>query len=371
MLRCAQLAFSVLFVLLVSSTALGQKASQTSPSGTPRNALLTIPTTLPSDPPTLASTPDTRGSSASDAGSVPANGVVILERAGRSIGLGFVLGGDGRIVSSLSVIGDGNGIDARYADGSLVALKTGHADRAWNVVLLVPQARRWAKGLYASAVDPLARDENEQGSSARSATVQVFSMRSRSVAMTPVHIKDRVEVLGGDGVPLRDAIEIGKTIPSHDVGTPLVDAQGKVVGIVTTACKPSKAKSGGACQTTPIGVPMSVLRQFLRGAPSGSSIPGPWLGVQGVSETTPTVGIRVTRVFPGSPAAAIGLRDGSDGRSADTVVAFDGASVGSVEALANMVTERAIGDTVVLIVLREGRFYVVQTVLTGYSAVLR
>ncbi len=40
-------------------------------------------------------------------------GVVSIERAGRPVGLGFVLTGDGRVVTSLSVVGDGNHIDVK------------------------------------------------------------------------------------------------------------------------------------------------------------------------------------------------------------------------------------------------------------------
>jgi serine protease Do len=266
-----------------------------------------------------------------------------------------VLTGDGRIVTSLSVIGDGNQIDARYADGSLVDVKVGHSDRVWNLALLVPQVGRWETGLRASMADPLAEGSR----------VRTFTKRGRSVAVASVVLKGRTEMLGGDGEILRDAIEVTTHIPNTDIGAPLVDEEGRVLGVVSSACKPVEGKPDAPCRTVAYGAPMGALRQFLRNAPPNAAPPSPWLGIQGVGINAPIGGVRVVHIHPGSPAAAIELQDGQNGKGSDIIVAVDGAPVHSAEMLAEQVRSKAVGDQVQLIVLRAGKFHVLQTALSA------
>src|SRR6187551_737773 len=65
-------------------------------------------------------------------------GVVVLERQGKALALGVVLEGDGRILSALSPLTNGNFLSARYSDGAVVPLKLVHSDRGWDLALLSP-----------------------------------------------------------------------------------------------------------------------------------------------------------------------------------------------------------------------------------------
>ncbi len=293
-------------------------------------------------------------------------GVVIIERRSRPVGIGFVLNGDGRVVTSLTVIGDGNHIDVRYGDGSVVDVKVGHSDRVWDMALLVPQVGRWEHGLRASSADPLA-----QGS-----RIRTFAKRGRAVRVASVVLKGRTELVGGDGEILRDAIEITTRVPSSDLGAPLVNERGRVLGMVARACKPRKDKPDAACQPTVYGAPLGALRQFLRSAPANAIPPSPWLGIQGVAATTPVArGVRVVHVHPDSPAHAARLADdsapASDGKGRDVIVAVDGIPVQSPEQLADEVRAHAVGDRIQLIVLRAGKFHVLETTLTAAPSTRR
>ena len=277
--------------------------------------------------------------------------VVIIERSGRAVGLGFALAGDGRIVTALSVLGDGNGIDVRYADGSLVDVRVGHGDRVWDLALLVPQVGRWSDGLRAGSADPLAEGSR----------IKTFTKQGRGVRVATLVFRGRTPLLGGDGEVLRDALEITSRIPSSDLGAPLVDGEGRVVGLVSRACKPDDKDESKPCRPVAYGAPLTVLRQFLRSAPANATPPSPWLGIQGVAEATPVArGVKVVRVQPGSPAAQAGLRDGA---AADVILAVDGTPVQTAEKLAELVRTRAVGDEVQLILFRGGKFQVVPVTL--------
>ncbi len=279
---------------------------------------------------------------------------MIVERSGRPIGLGIVLANDGRILTALSAVGDGNGIDARYADGSVVNVRVGHSDRAWDLALLVPQAGRWEDGLSAATQDPL-----QAGS-----RIRTFTQRNRQLRLASVVLQGRGELIGGDAAVLRDALQINTQVPPTDVGAPLVDDHGQVMALVARACTPSNQPGNRTCKPTTFGVPVDVLKQFLRAAPANAVPPSPWLGIQGVPAETPLVrGVRVVGVHPDSPASLAGIQGSDDTSQADVIVAVDGTPVPSPERLAALVRERAVGDQVELIVLRQGKFRVIKLLL--------
>ncbi len=63
----------------------------------------------------------------------------MLERNGRSIAIGTLLNGDGRIVTALSPLTHGNQIIARYPEGQRIPVKLTYSDRAWDLALLTPE----------------------------------------------------------------------------------------------------------------------------------------------------------------------------------------------------------------------------------------
>ena len=80
----------------------------------------------------------------------PGSGLVVLERAGKPLGVGTILNSDGRILTALSILGDGRSVDVRYADGGRAPARIGHADRARDLALVVPQSGWHKQGLKAS-----------------------------------------------------------------------------------------------------------------------------------------------------------------------------------------------------------------------------
>jgi serine protease Do len=272
-------------------------------------------------------------------------GIVVLERGGKVLALGSVLSGDGRILSALSTLGHGNNVDARFPDGSVQQVKIGHTDRAWDIALLVPQNARWKKGLKASRMSP-----TKAGSQLRT-----FSMiGAKEVAPARTIVKGKTTLIGGDSELLQDALDLSSRFKQSDIGSPIVDDNGDVIGMIARACAPVPNQP---CSQVPYGVPVGAIKAFLRTVPANAVPPAPWLGIQGVAdEVGPVRGVRVISVHPKSPAAAAGLKGGSDKSAADTVVAVDGAPVTTPEALAETINQRAVGDGVQLLLFGGGKF---------------
>jgi serine protease Do len=269
-------------------------------------------------------------------------GVVAIERAGEVVGMGTVLGNDGRILTALSPLSDGNNLAIRYPDGSAVKAKVGHSNRLWDMAMLVPQVGKWPEGLSASDKDPL----QQKG-------LRSFSPGKGKAQVGAVAFKGRKSFLGADEQALPGLLELGTKLGAKDVGSPVIDDQGNVVAMVGRACMPVEK---GPCLPSPVGVPVPVIRQFLSSAPPNAVRPAPWLGIRGVAEKGAVSGVRVLGVLPDSPADDAGLKGGNDKAASDLIVAVDDHPVSSPEELSKAILSKAVGERAKLLLFRQGKF---------------
>ena len=272
--------------------------------------------------------------------------VVVLERAGRPIAVGTLLSGDGRIITALSPLTHGNQIDARYASGRVVHVKLSHADRAWDLALLTPEGDNRASGLLGLKAS---RD------AAPAAGSKVFTLgyvRDKKLGSSPITIKAKSTLRGGDSAQLADALELPYAPKPTDLGAPLVNDKGEVVAILARACS---ANDKLGCTLAPYGAPVSAVRNFLRGVPQRRVAPVS-VGMEVVAfDAGVARGVRVAALTPNGPAASSGLRAGPPG-AGDVVLAVDGAPVATAEAFADALEVHPPGVPVRVTVLREGRY---------------
>jgi serine protease Do len=277
-------------------------------------------------------------------------GVVTVERSGQPLALGGVLGGDGRILTALSPLGPGNDLDVRFADGSTARVKLGHHDRTWDLALLVPQTGRWPQGLIASSKEPIRPDAN------------AHSFTHNRGKITPAHIilRSRRTLLGGDDRQLENAIEIGSRVSPGDLGTPIIDEEGKVLAILGRGCAPNENRP---CTPVAFGAPITAIKNFLRTVPPAAVQPAAWLGIQGVAESNAVVkGVRVLVVHPESPADEAQLK-GGDRNTSDVILAVDGTPVTTPEALSAAIRTRGVGDKVPIMLYSSGKYRTVTVLL--------
>jgi len=308
----------------------------------------TVPTakkvvgTPPAAPPAAAVVPAASAPSAAAPNSVEKarQGVVVLERQGKSLALGVVLEGDGRILSALSPLTNGNFVSARYADGAVVPLKLAHSDRGWDLALLAP---------VPSPQQPLHKAGLRAAKTPSFVGLQTFNLAPpNTISAAPAALKLAAGLLGGDAAALVGAYEVAQK-PAF-VGGPVVNTEGEVVAIVARACPP---KSNAACVPAPYGAPVSALKQFLQRVPAEAT----WLGVEGASDETSGVrGVRIISVVPNSPAATAGVRPGKDAAQADLIIAVDGLPVATTSELNEAVRGRTAGDSIELLLYGLGRY---------------
>jgi len=286
-------------------------------------------------------------------------GIVQVEQGGRPLAIGTVLLKDGRVLTALSPLATIDQPEIRYADGTVVKARIGHKDKAWDLALLIPQTGKWVDGLVPTDSDP-------QGADLRS-----FLPKAGKLMPAPVTVKGRLDPKSKEGDVLRSALDVDLKGNASTPGAPLIDGNGRVVGILVKACKdggaPSAAAPGGAspspapCAAIMVGAPVYALRGFLVKTPATAVQPAPWLGLGGApSEAGNVKGVKVMGLAPGSPAEKAGLKAGD---APDTIVAVDGVPVETPEQLADVIAKRAIGQQVKLLVFSGGKFREVQVTL--------
>ncbi|HSO31286.1 MAG TPA: PDZ domain-containing protein [Labilithrix sp.] len=317
--------------------------------GAPAQAAPPLPSLPGAEPAKPQSANDVNGFTAEQV----RRGVVQIEQGGRPLAVGTVLLKDGRVLTSLSGLGTVEQPEIRYADGTVVKAKIGHTDKAWDLALLIPLTGKWVDGLVPTDADP-------QGADLRS-----FLPKAGKLAAAPVSVKGRVDAKSKGGDALKSALELDLKGSPSTPGAPLVDGNGRVVGIVVRACKdggapPAAATAPGAppapaaCSGISIGAPVYALRGFLIKTPATAVQPAPWLGMGGAPNVEGSVkGVKVMGVAPGSPAEKAGLKAG-DG--ADTIVAIDGQPTETPEQLADIISKRSIGQQVKFLVFSGGKF---------------
>jgi S1-C subfamily serine protease len=153
---------------------------------------------------------------------------------------------------------------------------------------------------------------------------------------------------GGSAQRLTGLIEVDAAVAPGDSGGALVDADGKVVGVVTAASTgtlPNGANGSTLGYAIPIDQARSIAQQIIDGRSSTTVHIGgtAFLGVQIAPDSGlggSTSGAQVADVVAGSAAERAGIQTG------DVVTALDGHAVASAAALHAAVSAHQPGDSV-------------------------
>ena len=149
--------------------------------------------------------------------------------------------------------------------------------------------------------------------------------------------------------PYDDFLQTDASINPGNSGGPLIDMQGKVIGI-NTAIIPGGQGIGFA-------IPVNLARGIVEQLKTKGEVTRGWLGV-GIQDLTKELreyhgiedgeGVLVTQVFPGDPAqkAGIGPRD--------IILEVNGRKVKNSRGLSRMIADAPVGATVKVLVLHDG-----------------
>jgi serine protease Do len=169
--------------------------------------------------------------------------------------------------------------------------------------------------------------------------------------------------------PLEHFIQTDAAINPGNSGGPLVDLEGRVIGMNSAIASPTGYYSGYG-----FAIPIELARHVAEDLIRYGEVRRPKLGV-GVSDVTPAdaevykldspAGAEVTQVTAGSPADRAGVRMG------DVVVAVSGAPVTTGGQLTEMLARHEPGETVALDIVRYGERLRVNVALGAFEAAAR
>ncbi|MGE5412789.1 MAG: PDZ domain-containing protein, partial [Syntrophomonadaceae bacterium] len=138
---------------------------------------------------------------------------------------------------------------------------------------------------------------------------------------------------GENGQTYTDFIQTDASINPGNSGGPLVNLDGEMVGVAT-------AIIGGA-QGIGFAIPVDRAHRIVNDLLRYGEVRAVWIGVRGktlvTGEENRPRGFRVRTVYPNSPAARAGIRDG------DQIVSVDGTAIDSQEAFETMLSTRGPG----------------------------
>jgi S1-C subfamily serine protease len=267
-------------------------------------------------------------------------------------GSGFVVNRDGTIVTNHHVVAEAQEIQVTLADRSSYAARLVGQDSLSDLAVLridpggreLPTLSLGDSGqlLVGQTVLAIGNPFGFQGT----LTKGVISALERTIRTQ-------------SGALLDEAIQTDAAINRGNSGGPLLDSEGRVIGVNTVIFSPSGGSVGIG-----FAIPVNTLKFVLNDLVRYGRVRRPWLGVSG-NEIWPELartldlpverGIMVAEVMRGGPADKAGLRGGRRyvivGRyrfliGGDIIVALDGEPVGSVLDINRFTYKKRPGDTV-------------------------
>ena len=298
-------------------------------------------------------------------------------------GSGFVLDGDGYIATNAHVVTTDRGdstvradeVFVEFSDGNRVPARiVGHDPNADVALLKVEPAGlsltplRLGHSDSISVGEPVAAIGSPFGER-QSLSIGVISALDRTIeSLTQFEI--------GDAIQTDAAINPGNS------GGPLLDAEGRVIGINAQI----KSQSGGG-EGVGFAIPVDAVRRSLQELRDKGRVDYGYLGVEtltiwpqlaGRLDLDVEVGALVQEVVDGSPADDAGLEAGTDEISfqgqdeiaagGDLIVAVNGKRLTREHDLADEISGRATGEQVRLTLLRDGERRTIQVELGGRPA---
>jgi len=275
-----------------------------------------------------------------------------LPQQGTATGSGFVVDKDGYIVTNAHVVEGASSVTASFSeDGEAIPAEVKGVDRSTDVAVLKVDPSK-VKNL---TTIPLGDSSKAQVGDPVIAIGNPFGL-SRTVTTGIVSGLQR-QIQAPNGFTISNVVQTDAAINPGNSGGPLLDANGRVIGIN------SQIQTGGGEGSVGIGfaVPIDTVKDELSKLKTGESVERAYLGVQ-MQRVTPQLaqdlnlpvdhGALIVSVTPDSPADKAGLRAGKTGTSqgvtagGDLIVGVDGKDMQNEDDVANAIAAHKPGDKV-------------------------
>jgi putative serine protease PepD len=251
-------------------------------------------------------------------------------------GSGFEVDDEGTVVTAAHVVDEASSVEVILEDGSTRDAEVLGVDDATDLAVI----RFDPEG---AELHPLAlADSSALKVGASVAAIGAPFEYAWSFSTGIVSGLDRT-IEAPNGFTVAGAIQTDAAVNPGNSGGPLLDAGGKVIGVVDQI-----ATDGSADQSSGVGfaVPSNLVAAELSQLEAGEAVEHAYLGVATSTADESTDGALVGEVAQGSPAAEAGVEQG------DVITELDGEAVSDSEDLVAAIATHSPGDKVTLEVKR-------------------
>ncbi len=264
-------------------------------------------------------------------------------------GSGIIIDPAGYILTNRHVIGRARDIQVKLSDGRRVEAKVVGVDQATDLAVLRIRATQLIAAQWGDSdrldVGALVWALGSPFGLEHSVTFGIVSAKHRSGILSAQNSSD------GTAINYQDFLQTDAAVNPGNSGGPLVDSEGRVVGINT-------AIAGEWYQGISFAIPSSVARPIYERLRDDGRVQRGWLGVAPLDvpvDLAKKIGLEGRRgalvgyVEPRSPAARAGLHQG------DVIIQWRGQQVTSRTDLFRKVALTPIGQPIEVVVVRAGK----------------
>jgi serine protease Do len=282
----------------------------------------------------------------------------------RSLGTGFILDKAGYIVTNHHVIDKATKITVRLEDKSEFQAKVIGSDEETDLALIKIDAGRDL---------PVAKMGNSEAVKVGDWVLAIGSPFTLDHTVTHgiISAKGRDTLPGGDTRAFQSFLQTDAAINPGNSGGPLVNMAGEVIGINTAIISETR-QSAGLGFALPSNTAIKVYNQLVQNGKVTRG--GIGIGLPIPADKNPSLcramglksdcGVIVESVTPGFPAAKAGIREG------DVITDIDGNRIVNQSGLLDAIGNAAVGSTVRIKVLRDGREMTLPVTIADRTEVL-
>jgi S1-C subfamily serine protease len=267
-------------------------------------------------------------------------------------GSGFIWDSKGNVVTNYHVIANASSLNVTLSDGSSFPAKiVGSEPNKDTAVVRIQAPESKLKPVHIGSSDKLIVGQkvlaigNPFGLD-QTLTVGIVSALGRQISSTTQRT-------------ISDVIQTDAAINPGNSGGPLIDSQGRVIGVNTAIVSPSGAYAGIG-----FAVPVNTVKGIVPQLIQHGKVVRPGLGVTIISDSVSNrldiEGVIIGEVPDGSEAERAGLqgiRQNTRGEFelGDVIIGIDNQKVEDIDDLGNALEKHKVGDTVTVKFLRDGK----------------
>jgi serine protease Do len=266
----------------------------------------------------------------------------------RSLGSGFIIDKEGFIVTNNHVIEGADKIRVKLANGKEFDAEFFGRDPKTDIALIKIKTKNGLPPVTFGDSDALAVGDW---------VLAIGSPFGLEHTVTAGIVSAKGRVIGSG--PYDDFIQTDASINPGNSGGPLIDMEGKVVGINTAII------AGG--QGIGFAIPINMARNIIEQLKKHGHVTRGWLGVS-IQDLTPELaeyygvkdgkGALIGEVFKGDPADKAGIEP------KDIIVEVNGKKINDSRDLSRLIADVAVGNKIKIKIIRNGKEKVLYAVIT-------